>query len=281
MTDRIHDAFQQIKAPEERKAATARFLREQRAVRRPRRVWQRPLAAACAALLLIICAAVGGRHLLQAPVSYVSIDVNPSVELALNRFDRVVSATAYNEDGLLALDGLSLEGLRCAEAIDLLLASDAMQPYLTPSSALTFTVAADSAQREAELLAEVNASSGCTRHGGQSYCAALSSVAEAHSHGLSLGKYAAYLVLAGYDDTVTVEDCHHMSMADIRTQIEAHEHGHHGSGSGAAPDPTAAGTDSGTGNGPGNGSGAGNGNGAGSGAGNGTGGGHHGHGHGR
>ena len=51
-----------------------------------------------------------GYSWVQRPVSYVSIDVNPSIELALNRFDRVVYAAAYNLEGEEILNGLSLKG---------------------------------------------------------------------------------------------------------------------------------------------------------------------------
>ena len=62
-------------------------------------------AAAAAALVLL----GGGGYLYASPYAYVSLDVNPSVEYVLNRFDRVLQATAVNEDG-----GRVLEGARLA-----------------------------------------------------------------------------------------------------------------------------------------------------------------------
>ena len=67
----------------------------------------RPLASALACLLLML--GVGFWQLWRTPVSYISIDINPSIELALNRLDRVVAVTAYNEDGAAVAQGLSLE----------------------------------------------------------------------------------------------------------------------------------------------------------------------------
>ena len=49
-------------------------------------------------------------------------------------------------------------------------------------------------------------------------------VSEAHGHGISIGKYSAYLQLAKYDDSVTVEDCHEMSMSEIHRRISEHKH---------------------------------------------------------
>ena len=66
------------------------------------------LAAACAAFALL---GVGGYHVASTPTAFVDIDVNPSIGIELNRFDRVVSARAYNEDGAELLEGVDVSGL--------------------------------------------------------------------------------------------------------------------------------------------------------------------------
>jgi len=237
LTNRIQDAFDNIKASKELKSSTMRFLQMEREKRSPRQVrrpvWRKTLAAACAMLVLMV--GFGGYYTIQTPVAYVSIDVNPSVELALNRYDRVVSATAYNEDGEIVLDGVTVKGKLYTEAIDLIVESDAMQPYLTEDSALTFTVAAGDSNKESTILSGIENCSGCQEHGGRSYTADVNSMTEAHDSGLSFGKYAAYLVLSQYDNTVTTEDCQDMSMAEIHSQISEHENDgeHTGNGNGA------------------------------------------------
>jgi hypothetical protein len=50
--------------------------------------------------------AVGGYAFYNTPINYVSFDVNPSVELGLNFFDKVVSCEACNEEGI-AYSGIS------------------------------------------------------------------------------------------------------------------------------------------------------------------------------
>jgi len=44
------------------------------------------------------------------PVSYVSLDINPSIEYSVNMFDRVIDATGVNDDGTELLDGVDLTG---------------------------------------------------------------------------------------------------------------------------------------------------------------------------
>lgn len=230
--NKIRTAFDSVKADEGLKEATRSFLQEaRRKEEKLRRSMRRRTAvlAVCAAML-VLTVGFGGYAMLLVPVSYVSIDVNPSIELELNRIDRVLSAKAYNEDGKRVLEGLSVGGKHYTEAIDLLVESREMQPYLEGDAALTFTVASESRQRENALLDGVRSSSGCMNHGGMSMGTELAMVGEAHGCGLSLGKYAAYKLLQQYDSSLTPEDCHDMTMSEIHGLLR--EHGHDGNGHG-------------------------------------------------
>ncbi len=283
---RIRQAFESIEAGEKLKASTESFLREARRKeeRKQRRsvlthLLRRVPQLACAALVLAL--GIGGYVMLLVPVSYVSIDVNPSIELELNRMDRVISAKAYNEDGEKVLEGLSLEWKHYTDAVDLVVESDRMQPYLEGDAALTFTVASGRRQRE-ELLTGIRNCHGCTEHGGTGVGTDVDMVEEAHESGLSLGKYAAYNILRQYDDTITVADCHNMTMAEIRGLIREHEscgeHDHEIGGHGAG---TGEGSGSTGGHGAGTGEGSGSTGSHGGGRGHGAGGsqeGHNGHG---
>lgn len=53
------------------------------------------LAASAAAVVILGT----GTWAYASPYTYVSIDVNPSIEFTLNRFDRVLKVDAVNEDG--------------------------------------------------------------------------------------------------------------------------------------------------------------------------------------
>ena len=52
---------------------------------------------------------------------YITIDINPSIELVINPREKVIIANGLNEDGDLLLAGLELIGLDLSEAIDLLI----------------------------------------------------------------------------------------------------------------------------------------------------------------
>lgn len=62
--------------------------------------------AAIAASAVLVCTAGGGGIVYATPYGTVSIDVNPSIEYTINRFDRVLSVTGVNEDGQAVLDAI-------------------------------------------------------------------------------------------------------------------------------------------------------------------------------
>jgi hypothetical protein len=65
--------------------------------------------AASAAALAVLGT---GTWAYASPYSYVSLDVNPSIEFIVNRFDRVLEATAMNEDGEEILKEVYLSDLK-------------------------------------------------------------------------------------------------------------------------------------------------------------------------
>ena len=66
--------------------------------------------AASAAVLLLACTTSAWAY--YTPYSYVSLDVNPSIEFSLNRFNIVLSAKGVNDDGEEILNGLHLGNLK-------------------------------------------------------------------------------------------------------------------------------------------------------------------------
>ena len=220
MDERIRDAFASIHAEEELKESTRAALANARTRRRrPARY----LAAAVACLVLLV-AGIGGYQFYFAPTSVLSIDINPSLELGVNRFDRVVTVQSYNEDGQALADTLELKYLDYREALDQLLASPDISERLAQGALLSITVAGENETQCGRLLAGAEA---CTagqenvscRHGNAE------DLEQAHHAGLSLGKYQAFLELQALDPTVTAEDVAGLTMRQIRDWIDALEQG--------------------------------------------------------
>ena len=183
--------------------------------------------------VLILAVGIGSYSFLYTPFSYVSIDVNPSLELVLNRFDWVIEAKAYNEDGKDLLENLDLNGKSVKDAILCIAGSEKMQEYIDENSIYTFTIASSSYHKENELCVNIEELSKDLDCPGNSVHSDLHCVEEAHKEDVSLGKYTAYQELLQVDDTITIEDCHHMSVDEMHHLAESHksedhhEHKHH------------------------------------------------------
>lgn len=71
----------------------------------------RMTAAAAAAIMLFVTPAWA----YSTPYSYVSIDVNPSFEFLINRFDRVLTVRGFNDDGRELSKDINIDGLKNKE----------------------------------------------------------------------------------------------------------------------------------------------------------------------
>jgi len=220
MKNRIRDAFDGIHADAMQKQKVRDYLEIQRRQRAGRSRRMAPyLAAVAAAAVLLVFA---GRAMLVGSaraVSYISIDVNPSIELALDRSSQVISAKAYNEDGEAVLQGLSLSGKQYTDAIDLIVSTDAMQSYLSDASDLTFTVASEDPGEASRLMDGISRCEGCRKNQGSSYTADVALLKQAHENGMSFGKYAAYEELHALDPSITLAQCRGMTMAEMHEMM--------------------------------------------------------------
>lgn len=217
----IRDSLKNIQATEELKQKTLRYLNGQQGrKRRAHSQFVPGIALAAAALLCLIAA--GGYSVYRRPVSYISIDVNPSIELGVNRFDRVVSTEAYNDDGKGMIEQIPLKNVSYMQAIGRLLNDGKYNRYLDENAVLIFTVIAD---RPEEIFEEIHASGLTEKYEALTYTSDHSCREEAHRHEMSFGKYRTYLELLEYDENVTIEDCHGMTMGELRDRIDACTHG--------------------------------------------------------
>lgn len=211
MRDRLQNAFHYVQAEEELKAKTLAAIARKAPLRRFRPLL---LAAACFALLLGLSA---GLVLFFTPVSTVSVDINPSLELSVNRFDRVIGVTPYNAEGEALNESTSLLFSDYSQAVRRLLAAPEMQAYLEKGESLSVFVACDDPQRTSRMLSDLEE---CTRgSGAHCHAGSMEHSSEAHSAGLSCGKYAAYLEWRALDPSVTPEQVQEMTMREIRERI--------------------------------------------------------------
>jgi len=215
----IQKSMENIQATEEMKQNTLRYLEAQQS-KRNHSIFRRRSNVALRYVMAVLCicllAGMSGYALYRSPVSYISIDVNPSIELAVNRFDKVVSAKGYNADGQDILQHVPLKNISYMQAIDRLLQDAYYNRFLNRDSPLVFTVISDHSDI---MLEQIQADNRFQTYRVVTYSSDTACMKEAHQHEMSFGKYRAFLELSQYDTDVTVEDCHGMSMGEIQNRI--------------------------------------------------------------
>ena len=105
-------------------------------------------------LLLIAVIAVGGFWLLKNPVGYISIDVNPSIEMSYNRLNKVVAIQGVNQDGRSILNGHKLVGQDIDDAIEEIVEALLSKGYLSQEGSRILFSADDSSSSQ-ELLTRI------------------------------------------------------------------------------------------------------------------------------
>lgn len=217
----LRKSLDEIHAEDELKARTKEYLSQQIYQKRQRsRPALRAAVAAAACLLTVLSA--GGVWLYLTPTAYISIDINPSLEFGINRFDRVVSIESFNDDGQDLAEQLDVRYMDYNDALEQLLSEQTVQTYLVDGAFMSVTVACRDDEKSSQILENVES---CTA--GQSNISCHSSnieeMHEAHSAGLSVGKYRAYLELKDLDPSVTIDDIRDLSMREIRDLIQKYE----------------------------------------------------------
>lgn len=190
-----------------------------RTERRPARPLTRRAAIALAACLAFAAVGVGGYAWAQAPYAYVAIDVNPSIELGINRLGNVASVRAYNEDGERLLQALDLDGLAYADAMAAL--EERLRGYLDDGATVEMTVVCDD-ERQAVELEQVGVGCLGASGSGSVHCSHASSEEHhaAESAGMGLGKYRLYLELVDAGVNISPEEASAMTMRELRALLE-------------------------------------------------------------
>lgn len=226
MKDKIVSAFDAVKADEALKENTRNFLNAKRRILPKRRqLFSLKKAVAFAICLLTVTLSAAGVKAYYTESAYISIDINPSIELGINNLGRVISQTAYNEEAEEILQNVRIKNLKYTDAVKILMESGALSTYLSEDSVIDFSVISDDTEAIIEALQTYADSapyifvytecSTQTRN-------------EAHSCGMSFGKYALYQELCRYDDSITIEDCKEMSVGEIMKTLKAHQNGNGG-----------------------------------------------------
>lgn len=215
--EKLKAALDQIHAEGSLKTSTKKYLFEKVYFKEKKR--SSPLRKFAAAAVCSLAVFIGGGSwLFFTPTAFISVDVNPSLELGINRFDRIVSVIGYNEDGRALVQDLHIKYMDYTDALETLMEDQNMEVYMADNADVVLTVAGDNAAKSSEILDNVES---CMSEHQNVYCHSGNSeeVHHAHDAGLSFGKYQAWQVLQDLDPDITLEEVQDMTMSEIRDLI--------------------------------------------------------------
>ena len=186
-----------------------------------------PLAiAACLALVLV--GGGGGYYYYSANnavASLVSLDVNPSIQLEVNKNEKVLSATPMNDDGAEILADMDLKGTQADVAMYAIIGSLLQHGYVDElANSILITVEDDDQARGEKLQQELTAQADAALENAQVNGAVLAQTLQhteelsqkAQEYGISTGKAALIMaIVEGSNNTKTFEELVGLSINEL------------------------------------------------------------------
>ncbi len=125
--------------------------------RRSQKMYKKIIAIAASAVLVLGIGASAGVYSANNTVSStVSLDVNPSVEININKNERVLGVNALNEDGTAIIGGMDFEGSSLEVTVNALIGSMLKNGYLSDvTNSILVSVEGKSVEKSAEIQQKV------------------------------------------------------------------------------------------------------------------------------
>lgn len=174
---------------------------------------------AIAACLIVFAIGFGGFKIYNTETAFIDIEVNPSIELGVNIFDRVISEKALNADGQAILDDVSLVGMSYDDAMTTLTNNSVFLSYISEEAFIEVNVTSDNASQTAQLMSQSNHHINALPCQGGAHHVSKELYDEATGAGMGVGRYTMTRQLMELDPSVTLEECKSLTMAELRNRI--------------------------------------------------------------
>lgn len=219
MTDKLNDAFASLRASEYLKRSARAHIRRKtfdygRQVAQYRQ-HRRRMVACMLSLMLVL----SGTGIWFLPATSIGLDINPSLELTVNALDRVIALKGKNEDGLEAARHLDVAGMPYDEAMQRILISEELAPYLENGSMISISVVGGGSDEHAvEMLSKVVCRAyAIAEDENVFYCQTDQKTLDAaRASGLCIPRYLAWQHLLETDPNVTAAEVSQMPKEEIR-----------------------------------------------------------------
>lgn len=211
MDKKIKSAFGEIKAEQELKTSTKYFILEQSnnnsKIKTPT-LYKRLITVTA----LLIFTLFGSFLAYTTPVNAISLDGEvSSVELGINSFGKVVRITCFGKTN--DANSLNLRNMNYNDAIYAIINSN--EDYKNSS---TLTVSCKSSDKGHKMAEQIRSNQSADT---EVYCNLQNHKLseEAHSLGISTGKYQMFLNLKEYEPELTAEQANSMTMKELRDRL--------------------------------------------------------------
>ena len=178
-----------------------------------------------AASLLVVIGAFSatGYACYQIPVSYIDVDINPSLELGVNILSRVVDVRFFNRDAENLIDEHALSGQRPEEAVNLILEAADVQGYIShhETNVISLALSGRKSKRSEAFLDNCAESITSQYEDIVVYKATLPGELrdEADLGTMSAGKLHLIKMVQQLDQSATVDEYKNKSVADIFNRL--------------------------------------------------------------
>ena len=181
--------------------------------------WKLKLAAiGCAA---IICVGLFGFFIVQK-AAVISLDVNPSIEIVLNRLHRVIEIRALNEEGYECIRGLKIKYKNYIDAVTEILEQEKEYGYLENNPLIVLTVWAKKEKNENILLWELHrvVSDVMLQENLECYTIKEDILKAAKEYKVTAGKYIYVNKLKAANPNLSIEDNCNKSIIQLKEELE-------------------------------------------------------------
>ena len=217
---RVKEVFDAVILPPGLSDTTLAFIESKRRTGRHKRPQEaRRLSFLAAAALLFVALGLAAFGVYGTQTALVGIEVNPSLELGVNRFNMVIFAKALNEDGQRVLSEVDLVGRPYDEALMRITESGSFSAFFGDDSFMDISIVCKD-DRQAQTLIALSDS----RLAGlpiQGFCGRVSQERhdEALRAGMGVQRFEAACILMDLDPSMTLDGCRHMSMRELSDRI--------------------------------------------------------------
>ena len=237
MITRFKSGLNQIKAEDDLFNKTEIYLRNTLTKNQEHKViklsqgrffYLKKIAMVACFAILIIATSGGAYTYYMTPVSYLCLDINPSIELGVNAFGKVVKAEGCNFDGDMILNEINVKENNVTKAIKILMFSVIDNGFIAEDGSTVISIISETdnpnTANKLETDAEAGAQEALKENGKTAVIykdnVSLSLREEAKLLGITAGKLNLINKLQLIDPTVTVEQYKYKSVKDIMKSIQ-------------------------------------------------------------